>query len=250
MIDFHSHILPGFDDGAKNPDMSVEMLKKSLADGVDIVVSTSHCYVKSQDSIDAFINRREKYWNILNKNILGHEVPKIIKAAEVNLQMDLAYFSNMEKLTIDNTRYILLELPSSVWDIDVYDYVYNLTTKGFKPILAHIERYLWAKGGFSDLLEMDVLFQVNADLFLTKRGIRTGLELINSGFCHILGSDMHNLSDRPTNIGKAFEVIEKRFGREYIEFFDNNGKNILLDKDIDLDSFTQLPKVKKSSLLF
>ena len=94
MIDFHTHILPGFDDGAKNIEMAVKMLEKSKEKGVDTVISTSHAYIRTQEDLNVFLNRRKKYKAILEEGIKGHDVPKIIYGAEVHLYTDISTFEN------------------------------------------------------------------------------------------------------------------------------------------------------------
>jgi len=248
MIDFHSHILPGFDDGAEDIEMSVKMLEKSKADGIDTIISTSHAYIKSQDSINVFLNRRKKYKGILNDGISGPDLPEVKYGAEVHLYTDLSQFEHIDKLTIEGTNYILIEMPSRNWNDNLFEYVYNLTISGFRPIIAHIDRYMWAKDKFSNLACLDAVFQVNSDFFMSKKRLKDALWLFEKGYCHILGSDMHNLTERPTHMAEAYAVIEKKFGKAYTEYLDKNGRDILNNKRIH--KTVHLPKVSKFSLLF
>ena len=86
-IDFHSHIMPAFDDGAKDAKMSIAMLQKSMDQGVETVVSTSHCYPMSGRDITEFTDKRQTAYNVLMEAVKADnaEIPKLVPAAEVHL---------------------------------------------------------------------------------------------------------------------------------------------------------------------
>jgi len=117
-----------------------------------------------------------------------------------------------------------------------------------EELFAHIDRYMWAKDKFSNLACLDAVFQVNSDFFMSKKRLKDALWLFEKGYCHILGSDMHNLTERPTHMAEAYAVIEKKFGKAYTEYLDKNGRDILNNKRIH--KTVHLPKVSKFSLLF
>ena len=86
MIDLHSHVLPYVDDGAKDENMSIEMLALSKRQGVDTVAATPHCIAKNKEAVDAFIEKRNSGYKKLLSAMAGREdLPRVVLGAEVNL---------------------------------------------------------------------------------------------------------------------------------------------------------------------
>lgn len=244
MIDFHSHIIPELDDGSESVEMSVAMLKQCVENGVTELVSTSHCYPRYSKSIEHFVERRannfDKLLNEINtKNI---EVPKIHLASEVNLITDISNFENLNKLCLPNSKYIMIEMPYGVWKEWMLDSIYKITLKGFKPIMAHIDRFMNDNPLISSLFELDVIYQVNAELFMHNSYAKIADDLLSSGHAHLLGSDMHNTDVRPNNIKKACEKIEKRYGKACVEYFEKNAETVLKGSNIDVLYFEPIKK--------
>lgn len=249
MIDFHSHIIPGIDDGSENVEMSLEMLRQSTQHGVTSVLSTSHCYPRYPESIDHFLDRRRRGMAVLSKEIENSDMslPKICLGCEVNMYTDIAEFENISDLCIENTNYIMVEMPYEPWKEWMIDSVYKLTVRGLRPVMAHIERFLMQDAAMlNSLYELDVLYQVNADLFIDKHMAKLADKLLSDGHAHVLGSDMHNLSTRRPNMGEAYENIIKRYGEDCIEFFTLNSEKILNNEPV-LSLFFKIPE--KPSLI-
>ena len=123
MIDIHSHILPEIDDGSKNVHMSLEMLKESYNQGVDTVVATPHFYIK-ENTIDVFLEKRNNAYNKLMDFVKGQEnIPDIYLGAEVYFFNGISKMENIEKLTINNSKYLLLEMPFNKWNSRVFQEV-------------------------------------------------------------------------------------------------------------------------------
>ncbi len=252
MVDVHSHILPSFDDGAQDTDIAFEMLKASVESGVDTVISTSHFYPKGEISLEKFLQRRKARLSHLKNEAEreGYKIPRIIKGAEVNLAMDVSEYRLIKNLCIENTEYILVELPYGIWGEAIVDYIYSLIVKGFKPVIAHVERYRKVKTLFNDLKGLELIYQVNADIFMTARGRLLAVDLIRNGHAHIIGSDMHNMSVRTPNLSKGYELLEKYFGKEYVEFFAGNAEKLINNQKIDKYGAKSLEKVSKLSVIF
>ncbi len=237
MIDFHSHFLPGCDDGARNSRMSIDMLLDSKAQGVETVVATPHFYCTGK-TVEQFLERRDIAYNRMLKRIneWGAEVPEIKLGAEVHASVSLSEIPDLDKLCIEGTRYILLEMPYQTWQPWIYEMIYSLIVKfDVIPIMAHMERYMSINKKIEDyyeLLSMNVLGQANAEGFLSFSSRRFLSKLIEKDMIHVIGSDMHNMDSRKSCIGAAVSKIEKKFGKELMNTFENNAKNILLNKRI------------------
>lgn len=250
MIDFHSHILPGLDDGADDIITALKMLKRAKCDGIDIVVSTSHAYIGDESDIDKFLMRRNKAYDELQKAITsdGGDFPEIRLGAELHLKQYIGKYESVSKLAIQGTDYILLEMPYSGWNQELYEAVYNIQVMGLKPIMAHIERYMRYRSEFHNLKALDVIFQVNADAFTHKPMRKTMLDLFYDGYVHILGSDMHNLDERKNKLKECIEVIGERFGREFEMYVRENADAIFEDRMVKDPKLPRLGFVQKLKL--
>ncbi|MBQ3427106.1 MAG: hypothetical protein IJH37_08185 [Clostridia bacterium] len=235
IIDFHSHIMPAFDDGAKDAKMSIAMLQKSMDQGVETVVSTSHCYPMSGRDITEFTDKRQTAYNVLMEAVKADnaEIPKLVPAAEVHLSCDIASLKGIEQLCIGDTRYMLVEMPSSLWTDEVIDRVYKLSISGIKPIIAHMERNIVQKDELlSALYMLDILVQVNAESFAMPVYKKFIGKMMKNKLIHIVGTDMHNLTTRPPDMEKAHKAIIKRFGSDCWEYLMQNAETVLTEGEL------------------
>lgn len=226
-IDFHSHILPGMDDGAKNTTESIELLKILVDAKIEKVVLTPHFY-RDDEKIDSFLKRRTEAYEMLTEAIKEHGehtyFPELILGAEVLFTPSLSSDPDFEKLCIGNTDYILLELPFVKFHDNFYsDFVKFLNRCDKKIILAHIERYLRFGNSINDLYRLielgDITCQMNCSS-IAKAGffdIKKLKTLINDGFISAFGTDAHNLTSRPPMYKTAETVIRKKCGNNTFE---------------------------------
>ena len=228
IIDFHSHMLPGIDDGSSNVETSLKMLQMAKAQGVSVQVLTPHYYPWKEET-DAFLLRRHKSLRQLVENRIPG-LPAIRVGAEV------AFFSHMRRgglqnLCIDGTRVLLIEMPFESWDSQTVDEIASLSLdKGYHVVLAHVERFLRYRGNaekLETLSELPLHMQINAETFLTWNTRRKGLELIRSGKATILGSDAHNLSNRLPNLAAGRQVIERYLGAETLQRMDEEANGLI-----------------------
>ena len=249
MIDFHSHVLPGIDDGAGSSKMSMEMLSLAHKSGVTTVVATPHCYIHDEDSISRFLSRRENSHQRLMQAIAetNAQVPQIILGSEVRVEKYMSKLPDLDKLCIEGTDYILLEMPYSLWEDWMFEEVYRVTLRGLRPIMAHLDRFFTYEKHFSNLYSMNVLFQINASAFTDNSLRRKMVALFENDSAHVVGSDMHNTTTRPPNLAEAYQIIEKKFGWEYVDFLKNNSSRIVANKDAIP---TRLPKIKGLKKIF
>lgn len=242
MIDIHSHILPGIDDGAEDVATALAMLKSAYNDGIDEVISTSHIYIEEESDIEAFLTRRNRAYVTLCEAMQmdGGNFPRIRLGAEVRLKPHIANFDGLKKLAIEGTDYILIEMPYSGWSQAHYEAIYDITVMGLKPIMAHIERFLKYRSEFSQIKSVASLFQVNAEAFLHKGMRKVLLELYYDGYVHVIGSDMHNMSSRKNNLKAAYEIIRTRYGTAFADFTEQNAGLVLDNKAV---MSVKLPKL-------
>lgn len=216
MIDWHSHLLPAMDDGSKNVEESLKLLNLLQEQGVSHVVATPHFYA-NDESVDRFLTRRKQSFDNLKGN-LSRQCLEIHLGAEVKYYQGISRMEGLDKLCIEGSNILLLEMPFGKWSNFVVSEVIELAnTTRFRIMLAHIERYLSLqnKSVWRMLYENGVLMQVNAGVFLSMGTRRKALRFIKSGGVLFVGSDCHNMTSRPPKIGQAMAVIEKKLGDEF-----------------------------------
>lgn len=245
ITDFHSHILPEFDDGADNTKVALEMINRSVSMGVTDIVSTSHCYPLSNRDILDFLEERESAYKKLSDaaNQAGIQLPGIHMGCEVHLTCDLMNFKNIKNLCVGETDYMLLEMPSSPWNDTTIDNVYKLTINGIRPIIAHAERNLSQKSDLlNSLYDLDVLIQINASSFGVPQLKKFIDKMFASGMIHIIGTDMHNMRSRMPNIDRAEKYIKKRYGSECWKYLMNNASKVLTGNVISYKDYVLFNK--------
>lgn len=228
MIDFHSHILPGIDDGSKNVKMSLQMLSAMRDQGIDTVIATSHFYA-TQRSPRRFLERREQAWDLLAPE-LPDSAPDIILGAEVLYFPGISHMAELPQLCFEGTNILLLEMPFDSWTEYCIREVRELARSGeFTILLAHIERYYYKQpvSVWDDFLSEGVLMQSNADFFLPFRARRKALKLLREGRIHLLGTDAHNTSARAPRMAEAVAMIQKHLGPDPLREIDRLGEKLL-----------------------
>lgn len=231
LVDVHSHILPGIDDGSPDVETSLKMIEALQSQGARAIVLTPHYYSDSI-SYEDFVARRDNALHLLEKS-LPPGSPKLIPAAEVYITKYLLNNSNLDALKIGNTDYALIEHPFSCdFSQEIYDRLLSLNYDyGIKPVLAHIERYpaFMDDGDLLDsYIEMGCIAQVNISSFVdSSRSLRKKLfKYLESGRIHLIGTDCHNLSSRKPDFETGVNAIIKKCGAEAVDVLERNA-NIL-----------------------
>jgi protein-tyrosine phosphatase len=226
-VDFHSHILPGVDDGSRSVEESLEMLRAEARQGIGTVVATPHFYA-NHDTPERFLRRRAAAWEMLQTAMAQEAgLPEVILGAEVYYFSGISDSDQLHRLTTGQKRYIMLEMPTVPWTQNMYQEMENIYTKhGITPIIAHIDRYispLRHRQILDRLEELPVLVQANSDFFLRPMTAPLALRMLKEKRIHLLGSDCHNCSTRKPELGRAIEKIEKHLGAaamEHLRFYE------------------------------
>ena len=240
MIDFHTHILPGIDDGSKDIDMTEKMLRMEQSMGVSHIYATPHFYAHRR-SIESFLERRDRALAKLRALPgYGDSLPAVIPGAEVYYFSGMGRAKQLSELCIEGTDLLLLELPFAQWHSDlIRDIEAILDKRGLRIILAHLERYEGfqkSKHVWDRLVEMPLTIQLNCEdiidagsIFRRNHMHKTSIELLSSHDNVIIGSDCHNLTDRKPNLAEARAVIERKMGFDRLTQIDEYTKNLLGD---------------------
>lgn len=215
--DVHSHILPGIDDGSRNTEQSLTMLAKEAEQGITHVVATPHFYARYSDP-ETFLAKRARAAGTLKRAMDGRtDLPQVILGAEVHYFSGIGESEHLARLTMGNTRMVLVEMPMPPWTESMYRDLENIyICQGLTPVIAHVDRYIspFHTHGIPKRLErMPVLVQANAEFFLEPATAGMAMRMLRKGQIHLLGSDCHNLSDRAPNLGEARSAIAQKLGR-------------------------------------
>lgn len=225
MTDFHSHILPGIDDGCKNPEQSLEVLKMMAEQGIERVAATPHFYAShSGETPDEFLIRRNNAEQILREKIKDEKgLPEIFCGAEVKYFRGMSGVEDLTKLTLQGTDLLLVEMPFSKWSGSEIKEVLSLNENlGVIPVLAHIERFFSYQKNLDWIYEFKdagILMQMNAEYILGTFSSFKAMKLIKNHAVDFLGSDTHNTTDRKPNLGPAISKISKKAGDEIMDRF-------------------------------
>lgn len=218
LYDIHCHILPGVDDGAKNMDIALGLIEKEIEAGVETIILTPH-FRK-----EMFEPEMEDIWNAYDE--LVYET----QHKNIRLYLGCEFHANMEMIetldkglrpTLANSRYVLTEFSTNSTKAFIKERADALLTSGYRPIIAHIERYRALRKDFdliADLIEIGCEMQVNADAVIGKNGLgaqRFCKKLMQEDMLHYIGSDAHNLRGRPMRLGECCEYLKKHMGRLY-----------------------------------
>ena len=224
MVDLHTHILPGMDDGAATADISIAMLKKQAEQGVRAVVLTPHLY-RERENVGHFLSRRERAMARLQTAIDAlpeaerEQLPRLILGAEVAWRPNMRHWENLESLCIGSTRNLLLELPNTTWNDQVLNTIYNLLNQGITPVLAHLDRYLQPRrrSAVEHVLSMGVPVQISAGALNRPLIGRKLIRFMEQEQNVVLASDCHNMASRLPDMAEGVERLRKKLNQEKVE---------------------------------
>lgn len=221
VTDFHSHILPGIDDGSASTEESIELLRMESRQGIRRVIATPHFYAQ-HDTPERFLRRRAEAEARLREEMKKHEdMPQLLVGAEVYFFSGISESDILPDLAIDGKRYVLVEMPHAPWTEAMYRELEAIHSKsGLTPIIAHVDRYISRFHTFKipqRLAELPVLVQANAEFFLRRSTASMALRMLKQDMIHLLGSDCHDLKTRRPDLEAALRLIGSRLGEEALE---------------------------------
>lgn len=242
MIDFHNHILPAIDDGAKTIDISIEMLSYAQTQGIKEVVNTVHYQHPKMGDENVTFDTIKKEVDSLQKKLFENKINiKLHFGSEVFFLPNLLEIKNNPLTTFGNGKYMLIEFSMlTIPDIQK-QHLYDLKLSGVTPIIAHPERYIPVQDNISmvtDWLEAGCLIQLDAGSILGKLGKRSKViseRILKNGWCQIVGSDSHDNKNRNFCLREAFDLVTNWVGIESKIMFNDNPKKIIDGTQIHVD---------------
>ena len=229
IVDIHSHLMPNVDDGSPSLDLSLDFLKKQSEVGVKKVILTPHQKADIYNTPTSVL--KESFLHFQSKAKESGIPIELYLGQEIYCDCDIYdNLKNNKILTLNDTKYLLLEFNYFV-ETDIADYVYNIKTLGYTPIIAHIERYTYLDWNtLYDLKLLGALLQVNASSITGESGCKIKkhiMHAIGKGMIDFVASDTH--ITRKTHLDKAYKIVSKTFGNKVADdLFYNNANNILI----------------------
>jgi len=257
IVDIHSHIIPGIDDGSENMEMTLEMLRNAEKDGTKEIVATPHYLLEYGES------------TIKEVKVLVEEINSLLNKEEINIKIysgQEVYFNEniienyMEGNigTINDSRYMLIEFPMHKFDEKkIFDTLYELQIRDIVPIIAHPERYIPFRDEpslINNFIEEGYLFQMNAGSIEGKFGERikkTAHLFLENNIYNFIGSDAHKIENRNTGLKNAINILNEngKDDEKINERIFEDSSNKLLKND-QVKFIGKKVKIKKSIFSF
>ncbi len=214
MVDIHSHILPGLDDGARTLEDSLKMVHLAAASGTTDIVASPHANsafpFDEQQIQRAFCNLSDQCRGVINLHL----------GCDFHLSYDnlCDALSNPEKYTVNHRCYLLVELPDLFAPASVREALRQLVAKRIVPIITHPERNQSLQSKLSQLehwIEDGSLLQVTGQSLLGRFGHaakRAARSLMSANLVHFIASDAHDCIDRPPDLSAPFDYVSSQYG--------------------------------------
>ena len=245
MTDLHTHVLPHLDDGAKDEATARALLQAEVEQGVKNIVLTPHFYGK-RHSPAQFLEKRNKIFEKIKADIPQNLQVRL--GAEVHFTgINVPKYSELCKLAIEGTKYILLELPfTSKWTYELTSILAEFVEETeYTPIIAHVERYhevLKNPALVTDFVEMGCLIQVNAEAFINALSRKFAFALMRHGLVHCLGSDTHDLELRVPNLAEAKAIVDEAGYTQEWEQAQTIMQQILAGEKVKIPAYSPVKK--------
>ncbi len=217
MIDLHSHILPGIDDGAPNWAASMAIAEMAAQDGIEVMAATPHfmpgLYDNNTPEVMSLVDQ-------LNDRLADKGVNlTVVCGGDVHIRPDLlSVLRSGEVPTIHGSQYFLFEPSHITVPQRLADLVHNLHAGGFEPILTHPERLKWIEGKYDLMCELEksgVWMQITCGSLTGRFGKRPKYwaeRMLAEGRVKILATDAHNVTSRPPLMAEAFDIAVREVG--------------------------------------
>ncbi|WP_028892780.1 tyrosine-protein phosphatase [Tenacibaculum sp. 47A_GOM-205m] len=230
-VDIHSHLLPGIDDGAKDLEHSISLISKMYSYGIKNIITTPHVLGDVYPNSSETINNKLEEVRIELKKQGFHDV-NINAAAEYMMDERFVERLKADDILTLKDNYVLVEMSYFNAPYNLYDILFEIQLKGYKPVLAHPERYNFYHGDFQNFYKLKkagCVFQLNL-LSLTEqygKGVqKTAQKLLNENMYDFVGTDTHH-----HNHLKLLQKIGNVKTKKQIEHLLNNNKQFIQKKE-------------------
>ncbi|WP_059106211.1 tyrosine-protein phosphatase [Shouchella shacheensis] len=250
MVDLHCHILQGVDDGADSMKTSLEMAETAVGEGISTIVATPHHQHPHFQNDGASVRSAVE---VLNARIQEYGIPLTIKTGqEVRLYGEITKdLSAGDSLSLADSKYVLVEFPTSQIPAYTSRLFYELSSEGYIPVIAHPERNnvfkeqpdklyeLIKNGALSQLTTSSLTGHLGKDIKIFSQ------QLLEANLVHVIASDAHNVGGRTFRFREAWNEVEKLYGKETVFMMRENAQLIAEDKHVYMEPPEPVRKKKK-----
>ena len=244
MIDIHSHIIFGVDDGPQTIEESRSLLMDAYNQGVRTIVATSHRRIGMFETPEDTIEKNFKSVQKLSKEIASDL--NILYGAEIYYSSEL--MDKLEKKmipSINGSSYVLIEFSQTTKFWEIKNGLINILRLGYIPVIAHVERYQAFDRNeeyLKEIINMGCYIQINSSSVLKAKWFndknkflkKRAKYFLDRDLVHCIASDMHHLLKRPSYMKEAFEIISHTYGRKKAkELFVDNPNRIVTNQMIE-----------------
>jgi protein-tyrosine phosphatase len=217
MIDLHSHILPGVDDGSPDLSTSLAMARMAVEDGIKVMACTPHFMPGLYNNDANDIRHRVAAFS---QQLTAHKIPlRVVVGGDVHIRSDVVEVLHAKRaLTLNDTRYVLLEPPQVIMPLRFEDFIAKMVMAGFIPVITHPERLSWIEQQAAILPRLVLAgawMQITAGSLtgrFGKRPLYWAQRLLQTGLVHIMATDAHNLGSRPPRLAHAVALAAREVG--------------------------------------
>jgi protein-tyrosine phosphatase len=212
VIDLHSHILPGVDDGPATIEQSLEIARRAAADGVRVIAATPHV----RDDYPTSAETMERLVGEVRAAIQEADIPIDVRpGGEIAIDwLDRLSDDDIGRFGLGGSpRYLLVEFPYSGWPLALHEWVFRLVTREITPVIAHPERNADVQHNPEELrplVDAGALVQITAaslDGRIGRSSRGAAVELLDRGLAHLLASDAHTADVREAGMVGAVEAL-------------------------------------------
>ena len=254
MIDLHSHILPGLDDGSQSMKDTLVMAEKAIEDGITKIVATPHHKNGYDNTRLEIIDSVEEVNSVLQQYNLNLQV---MPGQEIRIYGEIMEdYLNGEIQTLADSKYIFIELPSGYVPRYTEELLYKMQLDGLIPIIVHPERNQELMSNPDKLYQFvkkGTLTQLTAGSIAGKFGKKIkqfSEELMEANLSHFIASDAHNTTNRSFHMTAAYEMIQQEFGEDLVYFYKENAELVMENKHVMMEQPTHVKRRKKIFGLF
>jgi protein-tyrosine phosphatase len=250
LIDIHSHILPGVDDGAQHLEDAISMAEAAVKEGITHLFATPHHRNGRYENEKHTILREAEFFN---QELKKRKIPlHILPGQEIRLYQEL--INDLERdllLPLNNeVKYLLIEFSSNNVPKYAADLFYELNLRDFRPIIVHPERnseIIEKPELLYELIVAGAFTQVTANSIIGNFGkkiMKFTHDLIKANLAHFIASDAHNTTSRGFHLTQAYETIQKEYGIDTRYYLQENAEMVLKGESIFIEEPTIIKKKK------
>ena len=239
MIDIHSHLLPGIDDGPESFDEAVEMCRMAARDGTSLLLATPH--QRHPEWLNDDLLHLERLRVRLQGRVGPH--PRVLAGAEIRVDAELLETLEQAAATVlplAGSNYLLLEFDFHNLTVDPVATVHEVMLAGYRPVIAHPECLPWLG---PDLATLERLVERGATVQITSSSVLgdfgrgpqdASKRLLDRDMVHFVASDCHSTSWRPPGLSQAHELIARHWGTDLADLLIlTNPRALIEDRPVE-----------------